>query len=39
LQKDWSQAGRARRAETSQAGIARSELCKVDPRIGTARKI
>ncbi len=39
LQKGWSQAELARRAETSQPYIARLELGKVDPQISTAKKL
>jgi DNA-binding XRE family transcriptional regulator len=39
LQKGWSQAELARRAETSQPYIARLEQGRVDPQISTARKI
>lgn len=39
LQKGWSQADLARRAETSQPYIARLERGLVDPQISTVRKL
>jgi len=39
LQKGWSQADLARRAETSQPYIARLERGQVDPQISTVRKL
>jgi ribosome-binding protein aMBF1 (putative translation factor) len=39
LQKGWSQAELARRADTSQPYIARLELGRVDPGVRTVRKI
>lgn len=39
LQKGWSQAEFARRAETSQPYIARLELGRVDPQISTVIKL
>lgn len=39
LQKGWSQAELARRAETSQPYIARLERGQVDPQVSTVRKI
>lgn len=39
LQKGWSQAELARRANTSQPYIARLELGRVDPQISTAKKL
>lgn len=39
LQKGWSQAELARRADTSQSYIARLELGKVDPQVSTAKKL
>ena len=39
LQKGWSQAELARRANTSQSYIARLELGRTDPQISTVRKI
>lgn len=39
LQKGWSQAELAKRAETSQSYIARLEQGKIDPQMSTARKI
>ncbi len=39
LQKGWSQAELARRANTSQPYIARLELGQVDPQISTVKKL
>ena len=39
LQKGWSQADLARRADTSQPYIARLELGKVDPQVSTVKKL
>lgn len=39
LQKGWSQAELAKRAETSQSYIARLEQGRVDPQMSTARRI
>mgnify|MGYP003381610528 CR=1 FL=1 len=39
LQKGWSQAELAKRADTSQPHIARLELGRVDPQLSTVRKI
>ncbi|MBI4936674.1 MAG: helix-turn-helix transcriptional regulator [Nitrosomonadales bacterium] len=39
LQKGWSQAELAKRAETSQPYIARLELGNVDPQISTVKKL
>ena len=39
LQRGWSQAELARRADTSQPYIARIELGKVDPQISTVKKL
>lgn len=39
LQRGWSQAELAKRAETSQPYIARLEQGKVDPQMSTAQKI
>lgn len=39
LQKGWSQAELAKRAETSQPHIARLELGNVDPQISTVKKL